>query len=206
MIAEALAAPPPLPGACKLRVLLSDVKLRIPAANHIHLTHIRQAHETAKEHLEKDRSLYHSTLQEEYARLQDSHPYYWDQLWPGGIALARRILEVPSLLSGKTVLEFGAGIGLVAVCAALAGAAKVVATDIEPAALQFVAQSAVDNAVDDIVHSVVWDWNDPPPAGMVADTAPFDLVLLPDVLYDESAVSRLSVLAPTLVRPGGLQL
>ena len=31
----------------------------------------------------------------------------------------------------------------------------------------------------------------------------FDVVLLPDVLYDLDAIERLAELAPTLVRPGG---
>ena len=116
-------------------------------------------------------------------------------------------LEQPALVRGKSVLEFGTGIGLLAISAALAGAARVSATDIEPAALAFVQQSAADNGVSSRVVTATWDWHEPPPAAAVGSHAPFDVVLLPDVLYDESAVVRLGELAPTLVKsPGGLLL
>jgi predicted nicotinamide N-methyase len=210
MIAEALAAPPPMPLECKLRTLqLAEahaVLMRVPVANHIQLAHIRKAHATATAKCGNKTSgaPYHEALQAEFSRLQDSQPWYWDQLWPGGLAMARWLLGQPALVRGKTVLEFGTGIGLLAVCVALAGASRVVATDIEPAALRFVEQSAADNRVaPHVIRTVAWDWHEPVPREVEASGPLFDLVLLPDVLYDRSAVERLGQLAPTLVRPGG---
>ena len=206
LIAEALAAPPPPPEQCVVRTLHlagHEIKLRVPSENRIRHEHIRQAHEVASRRPEGED--YHAALQAEFSRLQDEQPWYWDQLWPGGLALARRLLDEPSLVYGKTVLEFGTGIGLLALSAAIAGAALVVATDIEPVALTFVEQSVLDNALGaQTVATAAWDWHDPPPEAEVASRAPFDVVLLPDVLYDKSAVVRLGMLAPQLVKPGGL--
>jgi predicted nicotinamide N-methyase len=210
IIDEALAAPPPPPEKCALRTLsfARDVKLRIPAADCIRSLHIRQAHQIALQRA--DGEDYHAVLQAEFSRLQDEQPWYWDQLWPGGIALARHLLDEPSLVCGRTVLEFGAGIGLLACVAARAGASSVAATDIEPTALEFIRQSAADNGFPPhLVHAVRWDWDQPPPLAVLDVAGPsglFDVVLLPDVMYDDAAVERLGELAPSLIAPGGLLL
>ena len=59
-------------------------------------------------------------------------PPYWAFAWAGGQALARYVLDHPDLVAGKRVLDFGAGSGLVALAAAKAGAAHVIAADIDP--------------------------------------------------------------------------
>src|SRR5437764_15109328 len=46
---------------------------------------------------------------------------YWAELWPSGVALARVVGERD--LTGKSVLELGAGLGLPPLAAALRGAA-----------------------------------------------------------------------------------
>ena len=48
-------------------------------------------------------------------------------MWPGSAALARYLLDAPSIAHCKTVLDFGAGSGLAAIAAARCGAADVVA-------------------------------------------------------------------------------
>src|SRR6185312_15528889 len=58
-------------------------------------------------------------------------PPYWAFAWAGGQALARYVLDNPALVAGKRVLDFGAGSGLVALAAAKAGAASVLAADID---------------------------------------------------------------------------
>ena len=69
-------------------------------------------------------------------------PAYWAQLWPSALALSRRLLERPELVAGRAVVEIGSGLGLASLAAAHAGAASVLATDREPRALAFAAQSA----------------------------------------------------------------
>ena len=58
-------------------------------------------------------------------------PPYWAFAWAGGQALARYLLDNPDIVAGKRVLDIGAGSGLVAIAAAKAGAASVLAADID---------------------------------------------------------------------------
>ena len=57
---------------------------------------------------------------------------FWEPL--DTVSLRRLIRETP-LVKGKTVLEIGVGSGLVSLCCLKAGAAKVVATDVNPSAI-----------------------------------------------------------------------
>ena len=58
-------------------------------------------------------------------------PPYWAFAWAGGQGLARHVLDSPWLVRGRRVLDFGAGSGIVAIAAALAGAQTVEAADID---------------------------------------------------------------------------
>src|SRR4029077_8732964 len=58
-------------------------------------------------------------------------PPYWAFAWAGGQALARYVLDNPGAVAGKRVLDLAAGSGLVGIAAAKAGAAPVIATDID---------------------------------------------------------------------------
>ena len=57
---------------------------------------------------------------------------YWAYQWPGGLALAHYILERKEAVAGRSVLDLGAGSGLVAIAASKAGAHKVTAAEIDP--------------------------------------------------------------------------
>ena len=57
---------------------------------------------------------------------------FWAYPWAGGSALARVVLDQPDLVREQVVLELGAGGGVVSLAAARAGAASVVANDIDP--------------------------------------------------------------------------
>lgn len=59
---------------------------------------------------------------------------YWAYPWPGGQALSRYLLDHPELVRGKRVLDFASGSGLIGIAAAKAGAAHVMAFDIDPIA------------------------------------------------------------------------
>ena len=58
-------------------------------------------------------------------------PPFWAFAWAGGQALARYILDHPAIVSGKRVIDFASGSGLVAIAAMKAGAASVLAADID---------------------------------------------------------------------------
>lgn len=105
-------------------------------------------------------------------------PPYWAYAWAGGIALARYLIDRPETVAGRRVLDFGAGSGLVAIAAARAGAASVVASEIDPHGAIAIALNAAANGV---ALSVL-------PAGLAGGALPdVDLVLAGDVFYDRAA-------------------
>jgi predicted nicotinamide N-methyase len=77
----------------------------------------------------------------------DLPPPFWAYPWAGGIALARYLLDHPDEVAGRVVLDVAAGSGLVAIAAALAGAARVVASDIDPLAVAAIGLNAAANGV-----------------------------------------------------------
>jgi predicted nicotinamide N-methyase len=116
---------------------------------------------------------------------------YWIDLWPCAERLAAWTAAQP--LAGRRVLELGCGLGLPSLVAALGGA-QVLATDVEPAALECVAASAARLGV--AVETAPADYRDPP-AGC------FDLVLAADVLYEPDCAAALAALAPCSLAAGG---
>lgn len=74
-------------------------------------------------------------------------PAYWAFAWASGQVLAGLILNEPERVKGKTVLDFGAGSGLVAIAAAMAGAQKIIACDLDPDALDACRANAELNGV-----------------------------------------------------------
>ncbi len=114
---------------------------------------------------------------------------YWAFAWAGGQALGRYLLDNPSVVRGRKVLDFGAGSGMVAIAAAfgagsgmvaiaaaLAGAFDVIAADIDPVAAEAMRLNAELNDVHlDILTEDVIGSTDPN----------FEVVLIGDVFYDK---------------------
>ncbi|HET9160117.1 MAG TPA: 50S ribosomal protein L11 methyltransferase, partial [Caulobacteraceae bacterium] len=65
----------------------------------------------------------------------EAEPPYWAYPWGGGLVLARHILDHPETVTDLRVIDLGCGGGLVAIAAAKAGAASVLAVDIDPFAI-----------------------------------------------------------------------
>lgn len=108
-------------------------------------------------------------------------PPFWAAAWPGGQALARYLLDCPRSVAGRRVLDLGSGSGLVAVAAVLAGAAAVVASDIDPWSHAAIALNAELNGVSGI--EVVGD--------VLAGNPPeVDVVVAGDVCYDREMTGR----------------
>jgi predicted nicotinamide N-methyase len=59
-------------------------------------------------------------------------PPFWAFAWAGGQALARYVLDNPGIVAGKRVIDFASGSGIVGIAAMKAGAADVLAADIDP--------------------------------------------------------------------------
>ena len=74
-------------------------------------------------------------------------PPFWAFAWPGGQALARYVLDHADLVAGRTVLDLGSGSGLVAIAAAMAGAAAVLASEIDTLAVAAIGLNARANGV-----------------------------------------------------------
>jgi predicted nicotinamide N-methyase len=74
-------------------------------------------------------------------------PPFWAYPWAGGQALARYLLDNPGIVRGRRVLDVASGSGLVAIAAAKAGAASVVAGDIDPHAVAAIGINASANGV-----------------------------------------------------------
>ncbi len=101
-------------------------------------------------------------------------PPFWAFAWPGSQALARIVLDDPSVVAGKRVLDFAAGCGLAAIACAKAGAASVEAAEIDPLATAATRLNARENGV-----AVVADTRD-----VVDDACRWDLILCGDVCYE----------------------
>ncbi|MBX3707747.1 MAG: 50S ribosomal protein L11 methyltransferase [Pseudomonadales bacterium] len=121
-----------------------------------------------------------------------AQPAYWAFCWGSGLALARLLLQTPDWVRGRRVVDLGPGSGVVAIAAALAGAARVIACDNDPDALAATAANAVLNGV---TVDLVDDLAKLPPGQ--------DVLLMADVLYDRSNLPLLdrarALAAQTLV-------
>lgn len=72
-------------------------------------------------------------------------PPFWAFAWAGGQALSRYILDNPHVVSGKNVLDFGSGSGLIGIAAKMAGAQSVLCADIDAFAEQAIILNAAEN-------------------------------------------------------------
>jgi predicted nicotinamide N-methyase len=108
-------------------------------------------------------------------------PPYWAFAWAGGQALARYVLDHPALVAGKRVLDIGAGSGLVAIAAAKAGAASVLAADIDAFACAAIQLNAKANGC-----TIVATQND-----LIGTGCDWDVILVGDLFYERPLAERL---------------
>lgn len=108
-------------------------------------------------------------------------PPFWAFAWSGGQGLARWVLDNPSEVLGKTVIDFATGSGLVGIAAMRAGAASVLGADIDPFCEAAVRLNARTNGV---VMSFT-DQN-------LLDAAPpeVDVICAGDVCYEKPMTER----------------
>lgn len=103
-------------------------------------------------------------------------PPYWAFCWGAGQALARYLLDHPTEVAGRRVVDFGAGSGVAGIAAAIAGARSVTCVDLDSAAREAALANARANELPDglvgTATDVPGDW---------------DVFLASDVLYEELA-------------------
>jgi predicted nicotinamide N-methyase len=131
-------------------------------------------------------------------------PPYWAFAWAGGQALARYLLDHPDVAGGKRVIDMASGSGLVAIAAALAGAATVTAYDVDPLAIAAIEVNAAANGVrvtarrEDLLEPDGPPGTEPAagPGGVVVAGPPgvpmpaADLVLVADAFYQRELAAR----------------
>lgn len=107
-------------------------------------------------------------------------PPFWAFAWAGGQGLARHILDHPELVSGRQVLDFATGSGLVAIAAVQAGAKTVTAADIDPWSVTAARLNATENQTGfDILQ-----------ADLIGQDREWETVMAGDVFYDRELADR----------------
>jgi predicted nicotinamide N-methyase len=124
-------------------------------------------------------------------------PPYWAFAWAGGQALARFLLDHPERVVGRSVLDFGAGSGIVAIAAAKAGAAFVLAAEIDHFAAAAIDANAALNDVAIVVKTMdLLDTIDPR----------WEVVTAGDVCYERPMADRVTAWLRGLAARGALVL
>lgn len=108
-------------------------------------------------------------------------PPYWAFAWAGGQALARYVLDNPDIVKAKRVLDIGAGSGIVAIAAVKAGAAEVLAADIDGFSCAAVRLNASAN---DCTVTVTQD-------DLIGTANAWDVILVGDLFYERPLAERL---------------
>ena len=108
-------------------------------------------------------------------------PPFWAFAWAGGQGLARYILDHPEVVRGRQVVDFASGSGLVAIAAMKAGAASVLAADIDPWA-----ETAVRLNAD--LNGVTLSYTGEDVTGRDLNA---DVYLAGDVFYDKAFADQL---------------
>jgi len=108
-------------------------------------------------------------------------PPFWAFAWVGGQGLARYVLDRPAAVDGLRVLDLATGSGLCALAARLAGAAHVLAVDVDPVAGAAVAANAELNGLT--VEFLLADLTEGP-------VPEVDVLLAGDVCYDREMTDR----------------
>jgi predicted nicotinamide N-methyase len=113
-------------------------------------------------------------------------PPFWAFAWAGGQALARYLLDHPDVVRGRRVIDIATGSGLVAIAAAMAGAAAVTATDIDPLAVT----TARLNAEVNDVRVAVWYGDVLDGDGAVFGQQLPQVALAADAFYEKDLAQR----------------
>ncbi|MDA1100491.1 MAG: 50S ribosomal protein L11 methyltransferase [Proteobacteria bacterium] len=106
---------------------------------------------------------------------------YWAFAWAGGQALARYLLDCPETVAGMRVLDVGAGCGLEAIAAAMAGAGAVTAADTDPFAIAAIEMNAKLNQVAVNIRQL-----DP-----VDQSGDWQVVMVGDLFFEQPLAKRL---------------
>ena len=108
-------------------------------------------------------------------------PPFWAFAWAGGQALARHVLDHPDLVAGKRVTDLASGSGLVGIAASKAGAASVLAADIDLFSVEAIGINAAANGVS--LDATGRDLLDQPAPDC-------DVILVGDLFYEKDLAGK----------------
>jgi predicted nicotinamide N-methyase len=117
-------------------------------------------------------------------------------LWESAQALAEALAEGADAITGRTVLELGAGVGFPGIVARGMGAARVRQTDHISEALELCRINARANGIDGVeVGLANWDaWT---------DAEAYEVIIGSDVIYERQAHAPLAAILERNLKPGG---
>lgn len=136
-------------------------------------------------------------LIDEAAFNRDERLPYWADVWPSSVALARSVRAHNG--AGRTLLELGCGVGLVA-SAALRAGFDVTVSDYYDDALEFARMNGKANAGRE-PGTLVLDWRQLP-----THIPAFDFVVAADVLYERTYGPIVARTIATTLADGGRAL
>jgi predicted nicotinamide N-methyase len=119
---------------------------------------------------------------------------YWPYLWPAALSMARMVLEAP-WEPGASVLELGAGIGLVGL-AALARGDRVTFNDSQSEAVELALWNARQNGFER-AQGACFDWRKPP-------VRSFSVILGCEVVYEIANHGPLLDVVESMLAAGGI--
>ncbi len=117
---------------------------------------------------------------------------YWAFAWSGGQGLARWLLDNPSAVAGKRVLDVGAGSGLAAIAALKAGARSGEANDTDVHAAAAARLNATTNDV--ALTTTTTD--------LLGADPHCDLLIIGDLFYEPELAARVSTFLERAARRG----
>ncbi|XP_050541945.1 electron transfer flavoprotein beta subunit lysine methyltransferase-like isoform X2 [Daktulosphaira vitifoliae] len=107
---------------------------------------------------------------------------FWAFYWPGGQAISRFILDNPTYVKKKSVLDVGSGSGACSIAAAKAGAKNVTANDIDPVACIAAQLNAeLNNTKIEILTKNI----------LFAESLNWDVIIIGDMFYSEELANLL---------------
>ena len=106
---------------------------------------------------------------------------FWAFAWAGGQALARYVLDNPDTVRNKSVLDLASGSGIVGIAAKQAGAARVLAAEVDPLCEPAIRLNAAANGVD--IEVAIEDL-------VGCANAGWDSVLVADLFYEKAVADR----------------
>ena len=123
-------------------------------------------------------------------------PPFWAFAWAGGQGLARYVLDHPEVVKGRSVLDVASGSGLVAIAAAMAGASRIIANEIDEFALEAIPINASANGVEVEVRA----------GSLIGLDEGWDVVLAGDISYERDMASAMTSWLEGLARRGATVL